>query len=250
FVNPYPFFDDNRQFLSLAFSTSPTIAVPLRGAGIVGVAYPGGGDLGDLYIKGGMFTANSSDTGWTVDDFFERNEHFYFVEVGTTSFARSPVPIQARGPMDANNVHFTFWYRNALERRGPRDLARPQDEAYGVAFNVNQMAGENIMWFVRGGVGVGGFAEANLAGGFGYRPPSRRADLLGVAAGWSRPDDAQLPITPPFSLRDQTTAEVFYRFALTPSVAVTPVYQLIVNPSLNPSADTLSVFSLRARLTF
>ncbi|TPE60424.1 hypothetical protein FJQ54_10410 [Sandaracinobacter neustonicus] len=35
FVNPYPFFDDNRQFLSLAFSTSPTIASPLRGAGFV-----------------------------------------------------------------------------------------------------------------------------------------------------------------------------------------------------------------------
>jgi hypothetical protein len=28
FVDAYPFFDDNRQFLNLVFSTSPTIAPP------------------------------------------------------------------------------------------------------------------------------------------------------------------------------------------------------------------------------
>lgn len=247
FVNPYPFFDDNRQFLNLAFSTSPTIAVPLRGAGAVAAVYPG---TGSLYIKGGVFTANSSDTGWTVDDFFSRNEHFYFVEVGSTSFARRPIPIHARGPMDANNFHVTFWYRDPLEPRDSQDITRPQDEAYGIAFNINQMAGENIMWFLRGGLGTGGFAKVNLTVGMGYRPPDRQADLFGVGVGWSDPDDAQIPQQLPFALRDQGTLETFYRFALTPNIALTPAYQLIVNPSLNPSEDALSVFSLRARLAF
>ena len=120
FVDAYPFFDDNRQFLNLAFSTSPTIAVPLRGFGFVGAVYPG---QGNFYVKAGMFTANSSDTGWTVDDFFDRAEHFYFVEVGQTSFARRGVPIHARGPMDRNNLHITTWYRDppqAAPRRAPR----------------------------------------------------------------------------------------------------------------------------------
>lgn len=250
FVNPYPFFDDNRQFLSLAFSTSPTIASPLRGAGFVVAAYPGSGDLGNLYVKAGMFTANSDDTGWTVDDFFSRNEHFYFVEVGASSFARRPIPIHARGPMDRNNIHVTIWYRDPLKPREPGDFTRPQDKAYGVAFNVNQMANDNLMWFLRGGLGTGGFAEINLTGGFGYRPASRTADLFGLGVGWSKPDDAQIPIPLPFDLRDQMTAEVFYRFAITPNFTVTPVYQLIVNPSLNPTADTLSVLSFRGRLAF
>jgi len=40
FVDAYPFFDDNRQFLSQQFSTSPTIASPLRGFGAVGAWFP------------------------------------------------------------------------------------------------------------------------------------------------------------------------------------------------------------------
>ncbi len=250
FVNAYPLFDDNRQFLSLAFSTSPTIAVPLRGAGFVVAAYPGGGNLGNLYVKGGMFTANSSDTGWTVDDFFGRAEHFYFVEVGTTSVARRPIPIHARGPMDRNNMHVTLWYRDPLKPRGPGDLFRPQDEAYGIAFNVNRMVQDNMMLFLRGGLGTGGFAEMNLTGGMGWRPASRTGDLFGLGVGWSKPDDAQIPVPLPFDLSDQVTSEVFYRLAITPNLAVTPVYQFILSPSLNPGVDTLSVLSFRARLAF
>lgn len=252
FVDAYPFFDDNRQFLNLAFSTSPTIAVPLRGFGFVGAAYPG---AGNLYVKGGMFTANSDDTGVTVGDFFSRNEHFYFVEVGQTQFARRPVPIHARGPMDANNMHVTVWYRDALAfRDGENPLLRPRDNAYGVAFSVNQMIGTDYMWFLRGGVGTGGFAKANVTGGFGYRPPTRTADLFGIGIGWSDPEIPEitvpLPIPLPTSLPSQTVGEVFYRFALTSNFAVTPDFQFILNPSLDPRRDTMAVFSLRARLAF
>jgi hypothetical protein len=252
FVDAYPFFDDNRQFLNLAFSTSPTIAVPLRGFGFVGAAYPGSGNA---YVKAGMFTANSDDTGVTVGDFFSKNEHFYFVEVGQSQFARRPIPIHARGPMDANNMHLTFWYRDALALRPDLSpLLRPRPEAYGVAFSINQMIGSNYMWFLRGGVGTGGFAKANVTGGFGYRPPSRTADLFGIGIGWSDPDipeiNVPLPVPLPTELPSQTVGEVFYRFALTPAFAVTPDFQLILNPSLDPSRDTLAVFSLRARLAF
>jgi hypothetical protein len=143
FVDAYPFFDDNRQFLNLAFSTSPTIAVPLRGFGLVGAVYPGSGQT---YVKAGMFTANSDDTGVTIGDFFSRNEHFYFVEVGQTQFARRPIPVHARGPMDANNIHLTVWYRDPLQPKdGVSPLLRPRGEAYGVAFNINQMIGTDYM---------------------------------------------------------------------------------------------------------
>lgn len=40
YVDAYPLFDDNRQFLNLAFSTNPTIAVPLRGFGFVAAGFP------------------------------------------------------------------------------------------------------------------------------------------------------------------------------------------------------------------
>jgi len=185
-------------------------------------AYPGSGNLGKLYVKGDMFTAISSDIGWTVDDFFNRNKHFYFVEVGSSSFARRPIPIHARGPMDRNTIQITLWYRDPLKPRGPSDFTRPQDEAHGVTFNINQMVQDKMMLFLRGGLGTGGLAEINFTGGMGWRPESRIADLFGLGIGWSKPDDARIPAVLPFDLRDQVTSDVFYRPALTPDLAVIP----------------------------
>ena len=50
-------------------------------------------------------------------------------------------------------------------------------------------------------------------------------------------------------LRNQYSAEVFYRFHLTPNLAITPDLQVQVNPALS-RADAVWVFSLRGRLTF
>jgi porin len=231
FVNAYPFFDDNRQFLSLAFSTSPTIAVPLRGFGFVAAAYP---TKGNLYLKGGMFTARSSDTGWTVDDFFNVNEHFYFFEAGWTRVGGTGVPIHARGPMDRDNFHITSWYRDPLANGSPR--------AYGFAFNANFMAGQDYMWFVRGGWSDGALADLALSGGIGYRPPAHPADLFGAAIGWARPSNRVLD--------SQYVGEVFYRFHVTPHLAFTPNIQLILNPTLDPTHDSMAVFSFRTRISF
>ena len=121
--------------MKLGFSTSPTIAAPLRGFGFVGALYPG---AGGLYVKTGMSTASSSDTGATFADLFGKNEHFYFAGIGQPQFARRPIPIRARGPMDANNIHLTVWYRDPLAQRvGLNPLLRPRDAAYGAAFSIN-----------------------------------------------------------------------------------------------------------------
>jgi porin len=256
YVDAYPLFDDNRQFLNLAFSTNPTIAVPLRGFGFVGAGFPGSGNL---YLTGGMFTANSSDTGSTIGDFFSRNEHFYFLEVGQTSFARAGFPIQGRGAFDRNNIHVTLWYRDALTPRGPDDaFLRPAPEAYGAAFNMNQAVGEGILWFLRAGIGKGSlFGTGAIASGFAWRPTYAPRDLFGFAVGWTNPQPPvvdPLPIPAPFpisipNLRSQGTGEIFYRIALIPNFALTPDYELLIHPSLAPSRGSISVFSLRGRLT-
>ncbi|RZT91438.1 carbohydrate porin [Rivibacter subsaxonicus] len=232
FVNAYPFFDDNRQFLSLQFSTSPTIAVPLRGFGGVAAWYPQGGP--GLYMQGGMFTPYSSDTGSTIGDFFGENDYFYSLDFGFSALAASGVPINARGPMDRNNISMTVWYRDPLNNGSPR--------ANGVAFNANWLFGENFMPFLRGGWSDGWQLDRNVSLGLGWRPPTAPADLLGVAIGWTRPANT--------ILREQVTSEVFYRWAITPNLAITPVLQLVNNPALNPREDQLWVFSLRGRLAF
>ena len=234
FIDAYPFFDDNRQFLSQAFSTSPTIPSPLRGFGMVAAWFP---TESGLYLKAGMFTSNSSDTGSTISDFFTQNEHFYMVEGGLSGVARAGLPIQARGPMDANNVHLTGWYRDAKPGE-PR--------SYGVAFNANRMYGSHVMWFARSGWSVGWLSNWAASAGLGWRPSKTSSDLLGAGFGWARPTNS-------FQFRNlhsQYTAEIFYRFQVTRNFAITADEQLVLQPALNPTVSTIWVFSLRGRVTF
>lgn len=230
YVDPYPFFDDNRQFLSQQFSTNPTIQSPLRGFGGVAAWYP---TDGGLYLKTGMFTSLSSDTGSTIADFFSKDEHFYMLEVGLSSLARTGTAIQVRGPTDANNVHVTGWYRNATNE-SPR--------SYGFAFNANYKIGQRFMWFLRGGWSKDFLADGAVSGGFGWRPPRERSDLFAVGFGWTHPSSD--------ALRSQYTAETFYRFQLVQNLAITPDIQLVIDPALNPRVNTIWVFSLRGRIVF
>jgi porin len=230
YVDAYPFFDDNRQFLSQQFSISPTIQSPLRGFGGVAAWFPTGSGL---YLKGGMFTSDSNDTGSTITDFFSKNEHFYFLEGGLSGLAGKGVPIQARGPTDANNLHITGWYRDATNV-SPR--------SYGFAFNANYMVGERFMWFLRGGWSKDFIANGAISGGFGWRPPKERSDLLGVGFGWTNPSSS--------ALRAQYTTEGFYRLQLVQNLALTPDVELVANPTLNPRVNKIWVFSLRARIVF
>lgn len=232
YINAYPFFDDNRQFLSQQFSTNPSIATPLRGFGAVAAAYPY--RLDNFYIQAGVFTARSDDTGATIDDFFSEDERFFHIQLGRSVLARSGTPIQARGPMDTDNVSVDFWYRNALEDGSP--------EAYGMAFNWNYLIGDNLMPFFRGGWSHGWIVDRSFTAGIGWRPFPEYSDLFGIGAGWSRPTND--------ALDTQTTAEVFYRYHLTPQFAVTPNLQLIFNPSLNPEENRLWTAGLRFRIAF
>ena len=231
FIDAYPFFDDNRQFLSQAFSTSPTIASPLRGFGAVAAWYP---TEAGIYIKPGMFTSHSDDTGSTIGDFFNKNEHFYMLEAGWSGSAKSGVPIHARGPMDSDNIHLTGWYRDSQDDGTAR--------AYGAAFNANFMASDNLMWFTRAGWSSGWAIDRAVSVGLGWRPSEHYSDLFGVATGWIRPENA--------SLRTQTVTEIFYRYMVTPNLAITPDLQYIQRPPLAPGRSELWVVSLRARITF
>ena len=98
------------------------------------------------------------------------------------------------------------------------------------------------MWFVRGGASDGWITQGALSAGIGYRPPSASADLFGIAGGWTDPAND--------NLRDQFTFETFYRYQLTPNLAITPDVQVVFNPSLNPTIDSQLILGLRLRATF
>ena len=98
------------------------------------------------------------------------------------------------------------------------------------------------MVFLRVGVsdGTAPLMNESVTAGIIYYLASR-SDLIGFGANWGSPSDD--------SLREQGTAEFFYRLQLAQNVAITPAVQLIVDPALNADEDTLWIGSLRARLT-
>ena len=51
-------------------------------------------------------------------------------------------------------------------------------------------------------------------------------------------------------LPDQDVIEVYYRFMLTEHLEFSPDIQYVMNPTLDPSIDSLWYFQLRLRLTF
>jgi porin len=99
-----------------------------------------------------------------------------------------------------------------------------------------------MMAFLRGGWSEGWQLDRSLNAGWGWRPFQQYSDLVAVAAGWAEPAN--------HSLRDQYVFEGFYRFQLTPQLAVTPDLQWVLHPTLTPNAGSLWVGSLRARVTF
>ena len=67
-------------------------------------------------------------------------------------------------------------------------------------------------------------------------------DLLGTSLSVA---ETNIPDT-----KNQVTIEVYYRFHITEHLALTPDFQWIFNPTLNPNSDNLVYLGLRGRATF
>ena len=76
--------------------------------------------------------------------------------------------------------------------------------------------------------------------GFGHRWKSH--DVFGAGISWGRPAAA--------GLRDQYTAEIFYRFYVTENLFLAPDLQFILDPALNPAEDVIVALGIKARITF
>jgi len=68
------------------------------------------------------------------------------------------------------------------------------------------------------------------------------SDRLGVGLWWQDLSHRDLD--------DQSGMEVFYRWDVLANVAITPSFQLLIEPALAPDKNTIFLFALRARVVF
>jgi len=187
----------------------------------------------NVYISGGIVDANGNarDPLAGFGTFFGEGETFKSLEVGWTT-----------GPKARffNSAHVTLWQQDARTEEGT-------SSGYGVSFHLSYVLGKHWLPFLRGGWAHAGDAlyETAFSGGFGYsKDPSK--GLLGVGLGWSRPNKD----TYGAELEDQVALEAFWMLELAKVIELTPSVQYIINPALNPEANSTVLFGLRFRAAF
>lgn len=214
----------NSFFLNEAFSSNPTVAFP--GPGLAGVAQWEPARW--LYVAGGISDANGRATVGNPQGFFTEGQYFTFVEAALTP---------TLGTLGAGRYRVAGWRRDANDA-----VDRPDDAGMTLAFDQDLHSRVNV--FVRYGnadgevTGVDSAAQAGL----GLRGTLGERSILGVAAGWARPDDRDL--------RDEKALECFQRVQASDNAQLTFSVQAIVDPAEAPEDDVVAVFSLRLRLTF
>ena len=213
------------NFFGYGSSVSPSANWPNQGFGVIASALP----TKNLYITAGLHDAGgdpfkSGEVLYFGDNFFD-GKFFKTVEVGyVPSFAERYF----------RKLSVTYWHSDAYEG---------SEEGQGVAFASHWFFKEKYIPFLLAGFsdgkGANVLAKQIVAGGIGFRFMSH--DILGFTVNWTNPPDA--------SLRDQYTAETYYRFYLTEHLEVTPDLQWVYHPSLNPNKTSLVYFGLRMRAT-
>jgi porin len=220
FVDVYGLVSPYTSFQNLAFNTNPSINAPNPGLGIAG-----GVRLHEnVYAIASIADANGDPTKPNFE-VFKKGETFKSFELGFMS---------GQDRVYFDNIHLTVWHSDAAD-----DGSRQED--WGVAGSAAWFFDNRWMPFLRAGFSQGNAAlyKKSVSAGLGYH--TRQTDLLGIGLNWSDPGTA-------FD-EDQYTAEVFYRFAVSPNLAITPSVQLITNPALNPDQDSLALFGLRGRIS-
>ncbi len=219
-----------QHFIGYGSSLSGTVNWPNQGFGVIAgykitdkfYAMAGLTDVyGDLFEDG-----NFLDFG---ENFFEGN-FFKVAEVGY-------VPSMAERYF--KKVSVTVWQTDAYTS----SAGTPVEKGQGVSVSAHWFFAERFVPFLRfgfsNGQGENSFYKKDFQIGHGLRFFTH--DMLGASFGWAEPN---IPDT-----KNQMTLEIFYRLNLTEHLELTPDFQWIFNPTLNPNADNLAYLGIRGRIT-
>jgi porin len=216
------------HFSNFAFSTGAA-AVNVPNDGYLGLAM-GAWLTNKIYLIAGFGDINSDPTDIFsgFDSFFNTNEYFKHVELGITT---------AKEYMLLDNVHLSFWHRDATTATG-------DPMGWGFVLSATKYINETYLPFIRYAYtkDAGSLLQNSLSLGLGYQPVPG-SHLAAIAFNWGEVNEST------FGFSDnQFSWELFYRMQLSSKIAITPDIQFLINPALNPEQTSLFVYSLRARI--
>lgn len=214
--------DERTQFLAGPFDGNPTN--PQIAAYAPGLAFEYKMD-NDFYLHGIMTDALArADTGLST---LHRGRFYKAVELGYKPMGPDNTPT-------ASNYRAYVWHEDTSAGNGM---------GVGLGFDHEMQGG----WvpFARWGYANPDVApvEHTVAVGLtNIRPFGREGDMFGIAGTWANPSDD--------SLREEKLFEIFYRIQVTENMELSPDLQFVVDPSLNPSEDLVTIVGLRLKVLF
>jgi len=210
-------------FLNAAFSDNPAVAFPEFGVGFSSWIRPAEG----WYVLTGVGDSTGRKLEAGVPDLLANEKLFSGIELGWG-------PIS--GPLTNHSFSVFAWATPASS-----DSASPDGQ--GLTFTYEWQPEKPYSLFARyswSSTEATRVEHLATAGMVWRNALGRELDVFGVAGGWGTS-------TQP-GLDGQGVLETFYRIQITPLFQITPDVQLIIQPSLNPTADLIAVFGIRGRL--
>lgn len=232
-ITQYDFFplqNFRTDFVDLNHVTN--LAIPLPDWGLGGfVEYR---PQPNSYFRLGVHDANALVTRAGFDTLFGDGELFKIFEVGFDPGFMAPQP----GRPPYGDVHLSIWHQDARTDAGI-------DEGWGIAAAAMQQFGRFLPFLRYGWVNSGATGPVSVQHMFNVGVAidnifGQDNDRIGVGYTWGKPADS--------SLGNQSNFDMYYRIQVTPRIEVSPIAQVILNPSRNIDSDAIFVGGIRARI--
>ncbi len=243
FIDFFRFKDPRTSFSSGPFTTAPTsVPTPPPGLGLSFRWLPI--DKSESYIVGTINDVNAEVESYEWDNVFEFGQFFYGLEFGYN---------WRRSRADFDHVHLLLFYADEKDTQPP---VFPNEAGGGFKLagskQWDRLVGFGSYTYNTAEGGPFGVALANnsVNAGIAVLRPLNIGGEIGVGATWAEPIDgvtlAGIPQRQP--MKDQYGVELYWKILLTPDLWITPGVQFVVNPTFNPSTDSVVIPQFKLRL--
>ncbi len=241
-ISPFRFKDDRTSFTTTPFAFHESIPAPAQGPGFAAKWWPI--EDSEFYITGVLNDTNGNPADGTLGldwDSFAKGEYFYAMEFGY---------IWRRDGGAFNRLFLDIFYN---DERSTRDPALPNEAGGGFKILGSMQQGKWVEFASytfntsEGGATSVSFGRHTVTAGAAYLAPFGIQGEVGTGFIWMEPFR---DLVPGRKLRNQYGYELYWKMLITPNLWITPGFQYIWNPSLNPTEDSLFMPHIKFRLAY
>ena len=245
-MNLFRFKDDRTSFTGTPFAFHTSIPSGAQGPAIIARWWPVKDEHEEFYLTGIVADVNGNpNDGKAGLDFgsFTKGEWFYSLTIGK---------YWRRDNGELDHLWIDLFYADERSTRDP-DLL-PNEAGGGFKIMGTKQKGQWVGFAsytfnnAEGGATSVGWGRHTVTAGAAYLAPLGIRGEIGMGLLWMKPKSDLLGEG--VDLSDQTGIEAYWNLLVTPNLTVTPGFQVIHNPSLNPDVNNVFIPHIKFRLAY